>query len=319
MRNRALIGACVDDDVTDLEVVDMPVRELIARLRLDGPAPPEVIAVTRGAQAPGILHLARLVTAAPDMPVAAFVEVPEAVARADEPAEHVANRAARSGARLVYVVDRDDRYVGLVTAERLAELLVREHDEDMARLGGYRAGNEEARRAAQEPVARRLAHRLPWLLIGLVGAMASTVLVSSFEDEIKRVVLLSFFVPAVVYMADAVGTQTETVLIRALSAGVTVGEILRRELLTGLALGGIVAALFFPFAALVWGDVQVAVAVALALFAACGLATAVAMLLPALFRRTGFDPAFGSGPLATVIQDLLSLAVYFAIAVPLAT
>jgi magnesium transporter len=62
----------------------------------------------------------------------------------------------------------------------------------------------------------------------------------------------------------------------------------------------------------------VAIAVALALLASCSIATLVAMLLPWLFQRLGLDSAFGSGPLATVLQDLLSIAVYFAIAVPIA-
>ena len=60
-------------------------------------------------------------------------------------------------------------------------------------------------------------------------------------------------------------------------------------------------------------------AVALALLCSCTIATVVAMALPIGFHALGIDPAFGSGPLATVIQDLLSIAIYFAIAVPLAT
>ena len=61
-------------------------------------------------------------------------------------------------------------------------------------------------------------------------------------------------------------------------------------------------------------SVEVAVAVALAMFASCSIATLVATALPAAFQRLGKDPAFGSGPLATVFQDLLSIAVYLAIA-----
>ncbi len=68
-------------------------------------------------------------------------------------------------------------------------------------------------------MAQRLWHRLPWLLVGLLGAMAATALVGGFERQLEANVLLAFFIPAVVYMADAVGTQTEAVLIRALSAG----------------------------------------------------------------------------------------------------
>jgi magnesium transporter len=100
---------------------------------------------------------------------------------------------------------------------------------------------------------------------------------------------------------------------------VTVREVARRELATGLAIGLVVAAAFTPFAFVVWGDGRVALAVGLALLASCSIATFVAMLLPWLFQRLGRDPAFGSGPLATVIQDLLSILVYFAVATPMAS
>jgi magnesium transporter len=92
-----------------------------------------------------------------------------------------------------------------------------------------------------------------------------------------------------------------------------------REIVTGLAIGVAVAIAFLLFALVAWGDERVAVAVALALLASCSIATIVAMVLPWAFQRLGTDPAFGSGPLATVIQDLLSILVYFAIATPLAT
>jgi magnesium transporter len=68
---------------------------------------------------------------------------------------------------------------------------------------------------------------------------------------------------------------------------------------------------------LAFGCAVLALAVSLALLAACGVATLVAMSLPWLMARTGRDPAFGSGPLATVVQDLLSLLIYFAVAVSL--
>ena len=182
-------------------------------------------------------------------------------------------------------------------------------------MGGYLSGTARARGAAEEPVVQRLWHRLPWLLVGLLGAMAATALVGGFERQLEANVLLAFFIPAVVYMADAVGTQTETVLIRALAAGVTVRSVLRRELLTGFIMGVVIGAAFLVFALIGWGDEKVAVAVALAMFASCSIATVVASALPAVFQYFDKNPAFGSGPLATVIQDLLSIAVYLVIVV----
>jgi magnesium transporter len=81
-----------------------------------------------------------------------------------------------------------------------------------------------------------------------------------------------------------------------------------------LTIGIVVALAFFPFVLVVWGDESIALAVSVALLASCSIATGVAMLLPWLLQRLGMDPAFGSGPLATVIQDLLSITVYFAVA-----
>jgi magnesium transporter len=103
-----------------------------------------------------------------------------------------------------------------------------------------------------------------------------------------------------------------------LSVGVGIRDVALREIASGAAIGLVIAAAFLPFAFFVWGDGPVAVAVALALLASCSIATLVAMFLPWLFQRRGYDPAFGSGPLATVAQDLLSIAVYFAVAVPIA-
>jgi magnesium transporter len=215
------------------------------------------------------------------------------------------------------VVDGDGRFQGLLPPEAVIAVLFEEHEEDLARLSGSLARTSAARSASEEAVSRRLWHRLPWLLVGLAGAMASTVIVAAFEEQLQRELLLAIFVPAVVYMADAVGTQTETVVIRGMSLGVPIRRVAVREILTGLVIGLLIAGSFFVFAGLVWHDVRIAAIVSLALLVSTAVATAVAMCLPALLARLGQDPAYGSGPLATVIQDLLSITAYFAIAVAL--
>jgi len=84
-----------------------------------------------------------------------------------------------------------------------------------------------------------------------------------------------------------------------------------------VAIGLLIAAVFFPFALLLWENARVAATVAVALFASCSTATLVAMFLPYALNRFGRDPAFGCGPLATVIQDLASILIYFAVAAAL--
>jgi len=267
----------------------------------------------------GLVPAGRLFEADDAARLEELVEPDPTVIGPGDSAEAAAWRMARSGQSALAVIDADDSFLGLVPPHALLGRLLAQHDEDVARLGGYLASSGRARLAAEEPVSRRLLHRLPWLLVGLLGAMASAVLVGSFEVQLDKKVLLAFFVPAVVYMADAVGTQTETLLIRGMSAGIDMATVVRRELLTGVLIGILIGLAFFVFALVGWGDFRVALAVALALTASCSIATSVATVLPRLLSRLGSDPAFGSGPLATIVQDLLSIAVYLAIATPLAT
>jgi magnesium transporter len=291
------------------------VRSAMAGASFDSAAD---VAVLDGRRLVGIVPIETLMAAPPGASMAELMDADPPAVTSDADQESVAWKMVRRSQSSVAVVDGRGEFRGLVPPYRMLGVMLAEHDEDMARLGGYLVGTARARHAMEERVSRRLWHRLPWLLVGLLGAMASATLVGAFEEELATNVLLAVFVPAVVYMADAVGTQTEALLIRGLSVGVSVRRVIRGELATGAAIGLAVAAAFFPFALAAWGDDSVALAVSLALLASCSIATLVAMLLPWLFQRLGVDPAFGSGPLATVIQDLLSIAVYFAIAVPIA-
>jgi len=272
------------------------------------------VAVLEGRSLAGLLSIEGLLAAEPATIVGDIMDADPPVVGPDADQESVALKMVKRGGSSVAVIDSEGRFVGLVPSHRMLGVLLAEHDEDLARLGGYLANTAAARDAAEESIRNRLWHRLPWLLIGLLGAMAAAFVVGGFEEELDKEVTLAFFLPAVVYMADAVGTQTETVLIRGLSVGVLLREVVRRELATGLIVGFLMAAAFLPFALLAFGDGQIAVAVGLSLLASCSIATLVAMVFPWIFRRLGADPAFGSGPLATVVQDLLSIAVYLMIA-----
>ena len=276
------------------------------------------VAVLDGERFAGLLAIERLIGAAEDAPVSELMDadVPRVAPGVDQ--ERAAHQLIAHGQSAIPVVGEDGRFVGLIPPVRMLEVLLLEHDEDMARIGGFTAGHSSARRAAEEPVGARLLHRLPWLLIGLAGAMLAAVIVGRYEEQIGKQVLLASFLPGVVYIADAVGTQTEAIIIRGMSAGVRIPDVAWREILTGGFAGVLIAACFIPLASLIWGEPNVALGVGLGLLAACSIATIVAMALPWLFDTLGLDAAFGSGPLATVLQDLLTILVYFAIAVPIA-
>jgi magnesium transporter len=317
----ALLGVAADHATRSIPIASVSESVGEARAALTGRAFESVndVAVLDGEALVGVVPVERLLAAEGDLSVDDVMDPDPPVVMSGVDQELVAWRMIERGESSIAVVDGAGRFAGFIPPNRMIGVLLAEHDEDLARVGGYLASTSRARLAAEEPVGRRLWHRLPWLLIGLIGAMASAAIVGAFETQLEKKVLLAFFLPGVVYMADAVGTQTETLLIRGLSVGVTVRQVVRRELVTGTVIGLTIAAAFFPFALAVWGDGRVAVAVALALLASCSIATLVAMVLPWAFQRLGRDPAFGSGPLATVVQDLLSIVVYFAIATAVVT
>jgi magnesium transporter len=277
------------------------------------------VAVVEAGRLVGLVPIARLLSAPPDVVIHEIMDRDPPIVSPGSDQEQAAWKMVVRGESAVAVVDAAGRFTGLIPSHRLVGALLGEHDEDVARLGGYLSRANRARLAAEEPLARRLWHRLPWLVVGLSGAMLSAVFIGAFERDLQTHVLLAVFLPAVVYLADAVGTQTETLLIRGLAAGVDMRVVARREAATGAILGGALAAVFVPFVWLVWDEGQIAIAVSLALLAACSIATIVAMLLPWALQRAGQDPAYGSGPLATVAQDLLSILAYFGVASLLVT
>lgn len=263
----------------------------------------------------GLLDLRELLAAPDSARVGELMDSDPPLARATEDPNVAAHRLIGRRESSLVIVDGRGRFRGLVPPEAMISILVREHDEDLARVGGYSAGLDRARGAASEPIWNRLGHRMPWLVVGLLGAMLSAILVAAFEDRLAQNVLVALFIPAVVYLAAAVGTQTQAVLIRALASGVTIRSMVAREVITGALAGLAIGLLFAVFAQLGWGDGRLALAVGLALFVSCTFAILLAIVFPAIFEHFGQDPAFGSGPLATVAQDLLSILVYFGVVV----
>jgi magnesium transporter len=227
--------------------------------------------------------------------------------------EQAAWHAVRHGESALAVVDQEGRFAGVIPPFRLLAVLLAEHEEDLSRLGGFLTSTSVARSTSEEPVHRRLWHRLPWLILGLGGALLAADVVGQFEEILRVQVMLAFFMPGIVYLADAVGTQTETVVVRGLSLGVPMRRMVPREILAGMVIGLTLASITAPLVFWHWGDSGLALSVGLSVLAASSTATGAAMALPWFFNSFNFDPAFGSGPLATVIQDLLSIWIYLSV------
>ena len=154
------------------------------------------VAVVRDRAFLGLVPIERLLSASDDARVDEVMDPDPPLVTPTADQESVAWEMVRRGESSVAVVDDEGRFVGLVPPHRMLRVLLIEHDEDVAHLGGYLASTQRARLAAEEPVVRRLWHRLPWLLVGLVGAFAAAVIVGRFEGQLEEEVLLAFFLRA---------------------------------------------------------------------------------------------------------------------------
>lgn len=285
------------------------VRESLYGKRYDSVA--EIVVCDESGRLAGLVNIEDLLAAGDDVLLEAIMDRSPPVITADMDQEVAAWKGIQHAETSLAVVDEQGRFQGIITPRRIFEVLLWEHHEDTARLGGYLENSSKAYTTSDEPVLRRLRHRLPWLCIGLVGAILSADLVGMFEVQLQAEVILAFFVPGIVYLADAVGTQTETLAIRGLSVGMPIERVFWREVVTGLLTGTLLAAIAFPIVYWRWERADVAGAVSVAILAACSVASTVAMALPWVLKSLRQDPAFAAGPLATVIQDLLSVLIYF--------
>lgn len=262
----------------------------------------------------GVAPLKDVLNAPRDAPLSSLTFKDWPVVGPEVDQEHAAAVAHQHGVTSIPVVTADGRPLGLVPALALLETLAQEHHEDVHRLAGILKMRAKDRHALDDSPWSRAGRRLPWLLVGLALSTAATATMASFEHALKANIIISFFIPALVYLADAVGTQTEAVVVRGLSLRMRpLGPLLAGEMATGALIGLPLALLTFLGIWLVFEDFRLAAGVSAALFAASTIASILGLLLPWLLARVGTDPAFGSGPVATIIQDVLTIAIYFAV------
>lgn len=168
---------------------------------------------------------------------------------------------------------------------------------------------------AKESLVSLIKERLPWLTLGLIGGIIVTIIVSKFEAILAQNISLAFFLPVIVYMSDAIGTQTENIYVRNLAKFKdNFFKYLIKELLTGMVFGLTFGILLGIFANIWLGLPSVALAVAAAMFINGTLAPIIALVVPELLFRNREDPALGAGPFTTLLQDLISLSVYLIVA-----
>ena len=223
------------------------------------------------------------------------------------------------------VTDTEGRLLGIVTVDDMLDVQEKETTEDIQKLGGTEALSEPYMDA---PIWELVRKRAVWLVVLFIGEMLTTTVMVGFQSELERAVVLTFFLPLIMSSGGNSGSQASTLIIRAMSLGEVRlcdwWRVMKKEILSGLMLGGILAAVGFvrivgwAMVAAHYGShpytdyyVAVAFAASLAIMGVVLWGTLSGSMLPFLLKRLGFDPAASSAPFVATLVDVTGLIIYF--------
>lgn len=286
-----------------------------ARLAAERPACVEIIAIVgpHGMLA-GVVGVGKLFATPEGSSLGEVMDADYPRVHADDDQERAASLALHHEVDALPVIDAKGALLGAMPPQALLQVLRREHVEDLHRFAGITREAARARHAIEDPPLRRARHRLPWLVAGLGASGLATAAMAGFETVIQAHVAVAFFVPALVYLADAIGTQSEAIAVRGLSLSRRgIAHLVFGELRTGVLIGAVLGSAAFVIVMAFWRDARLAGAVGTALFCSGAIASSLGIVIPWWLARMKVDPAYGSGPMATVVQDTLTIIVYLAV------
>jgi magnesium transporter len=235
--------------------------------------------------------------------------------RASADRETAANLLTERNLLAIPVVDDEDHLLGIITQDDVADVLEAEATEDIERLGGSQPLNVPYRLSSVGLLVRK---RVGWLLLLFIAEAYTGSVLRAFSDELEAAVALSFFIPLLIGTGGNVGSQTVTLIVRAMALNEVslrdVGWIAWKELRVGLIIGVVMAAVAIVRAQLLGVGTNIGIVVAVTILAICLWSALVAAVLPLTLRRLRIDPAVVSAPLITTLVDGTGLIIYFEIA-----
>jgi len=227
--------------------------------------------------------------------------------------EQVAILALKNNLKAIPIVNENNKLLGIIPSDSILEILHLENVEDFLRSVGIHSPVRETLEGNSLFLAKA---RLPWLIFGLIGGTIAALIVEYFEFSLKKHFILAAFIPLMVYIADAVGTQTETIFIRNLifKEKINILSYFIKEFTTGILISTILALILFITAKLVFNaDFLISLILMVSLILTIMIAMGVGIIVPWFLNKVKKDPAIGSGPFGTIIRDILTLTVYLLI------
>jgi magnesium transporter len=214
------------------------------------------------------------------------------------------------------VVDSQGALVGIVTFDDIYDISEEEVTEDFQRLSGVNPVDKSYLAASKWLLYKK---RVPWLIGLCVASFLTAAIISGYSEVTAQLVALTAFIPMIIGTAGNTGTQSSTLMIRALSTGEVemrdAFRIFRKELIVGLSLGLTMSLVAFVGGFIDGGaGMQVSAIVSISMILTVTLSNIFGNLMPMLIHRMGLDPAVISSPLITTIMDMTGAVIYYSIA-----
>ncbi|MEM1415309.1 MAG: magnesium transporter, partial [Myxococcota bacterium] len=216
------------------------------------------------------------------------------------------------------VVDPQEGMLGVVTVDDVVDVVIEEATEDAHKQGGVVPLEDSYFSTGLFEFAWK---RGVWLIVLFLGQLLTATVMEQNRDALQATVELALFIPLIIASGGNAGSQSSTLIIRAMAVGEAQPRdwrrVLGRELGIGLALGIILGAMGFARGLFAGGQLDAlsfATAVGASILAIVTLSTTIGSLLPMLIRRVGLDPAVSSTPFIASVVDVLGLIVYFGVA-----
>ncbi|MEZ4865252.1 MAG: magnesium transporter [Caldilineaceae bacterium] len=269
------------------------------------------------------LRIREILLAKPDVHVADLMDHRYTALVATDDQEKAVHIFRDMGRVALPVTDSQGVLIGIVTVDDVLDVAAEEASEDLQKIGGAEVLETPY---LATPFTMLVNKRARWLVVLFLSEMLTATAMSYFQDEIARAVILALFVPLIISSGGNSGSQAATLIIRALALGeVTLGDwwqVMRRELLSGLALGMILGVIGFA-RIWVWQQlfglygahwILIALTVALSLVGVVMWGTLSGSMLPLLLKKLGADPAASSAPFVATLVDVTGLVIYFSVA-----
>ncbi len=232
--------------------------------------------------------------------------------------EEVARVIARYDLTAVPVVDDLEGLLGVVTVDDVVDVVVEEATEDQHKMGGVVPLEDSY---FSTGLLENMWKRGAWLIVLFLGQLLTATVMEANDDVLRATMELAVFIPLIIASGGNAGSQSATLIIRAMALDqAQPGDWLKvfsRELAIGVGLGLILGGMGFArawFAGEMVAPFQLATAVGTSILAIVALSTVVGSLLPMLIQRVGLDPAVSSTPFIASVVDVLGLIVYFGLA-----